>query len=59
MLVVKALKMHRKKVDKFIFTIHLLVVVISIIASSNTTSADLNNSPPTPGKLDLRVQSET
>lgn len=56
---VKALKMHRKKVDKLIFTIDLLVVVISIVASSNTTWADLNNSPPSPGKLDLRVQSET
>ncbi|XP_029194210.2 thrombospondin-1-like isoform X1 [Acropora millepora] len=41
--------MHRKKVDKFIFTIDLLVVVISIVASLNTTWADLNNSPPTPG----------
>ena len=51
--------MHRKKVDRFIFTIDLLVVVISIVASLNTTWADLNNSPPTPGKRDLRVQSET
>ena len=51
--------MQRKKVDKFIFTIDLLVVVISIVASLNTTWADLNNSPPTPGKRDLRVQSET
>ena len=51
--------MHRKKVDKLIFTVDLLVVVISIVASSNTTWADLNNSPPSPGKLDLRVQSET
>ena len=49
-LVVQALKMHRKKARTFMFTLSVLVVVISIVTFLNTASAELNG-PSSTGKL--------
>lgn len=42
--------MHRKKAGTFMFTLSVLLVVISVVTFTNTTAAELNG-PSSTGKL--------